>query len=125
MPPLEARITYIFSQTFGTVQGYIVPKSRPSTTKTIQVFFKTLINIFSVLDLKFYAQQKLIELCQANKSFVESYIELSKYAAGWDFNNKALKYYLSYTLSEKLSCQLVSINLKNLTYHQLIQDCQT
>ena len=33
--------------------------------------------------------------------------------------------YLHYALSEELSRQLVSINLKDLTYQQLVQKCQT
>ena len=32
---------------------------------------------------------------------------------------------MRYAPSKKLSCQLVSINLEDLTYHQLVQKCQT
>ena len=47
------------------------------------------------------------------------------YVACSDFNDKVLKCHLRYGLSEKLSCQLVIINLKNLSYYQLVQECQT
>ena len=36
-----------------------------------------------------------------------------------------MKYHLRYALSNKLSRQLVSINLKDLSYQQLVQECQT
>ena len=58
-------------------------------------------------------------------SFVKFYTEFNKYAACSDFNDKTLKCYLRCALSDDFSRQLVIINLKDLTYHQLVQECQT
>ena len=82
-------------------------------------------NAFSDPDLEFHAQCKLIRLRQANRTFVEFFIEFSKYAECSNFNDKALKCHLRCALSEELSRQLVSINLKALSYQQLVQECQT
>ena len=69
--------------------------------------------------------RKLIRLRQANRIFAELYTEFSMYIVGLDLNNKVLKCHLKYELSKELSRQLVSINFKDLTNHQLVQKCQT
>ena len=62
---------------------------------------------------------------QANRTFAKFFTEFSKYAKRSNFNDKALKCHSRCALSEKLSRQLVSINLKDLNYQQLVQECQT
>ena len=57
--------------------------------------------------------------------FAEFYTKFSKYARCSKFNDKALKCHLRYVISEELSHQLVSTNLKDLSYLQLVQKCQT
>ena len=49
----------------------------------------------------------------------------SKYVERSNFKDKALKCHLRCALSEKLLKQLVSINFKDLSYQQLVQECQT
>ena len=49
----------------------------------------------------------------------------NNYVGRFDFNDTALKCHLCCALSEKLLKQLVSINLKGLSYQQLVQECQT
>ena len=56
--------------------------------------------------------------------FAEIFTKFNKYAGRSNFNDKALKYHLRYALSEELSRQLVSINLNDLSYQQLVQECQ-
>ena len=125
MPTLEARIAYTFSRTSGTAQGYIAPKIQAKLYQDWTDVLQDLKNSFSDLDPKFHAQCKLIRLCQANRTFFEFFTEFSKYAGRSNFNDKALKCHLRYALSEELSRQLVSINLKDLNYQQLVQECQT
>ena len=57
--------------------------------------------------------------------FAKFYTKFSKYAGHLEFNDKALKCHLQCAISEELSCQLVSTNLKDLNYLQLVQVCQT
>ena len=87
--------------------------------------FQDLKNAFSDPDSKFHAQCKLIRLRQANKTFAKFLTEFNKYARCPNFNDKALKYHLRYALSKVLSRQLVNINLKDFSYQQLVQECQT
>ena len=114
-PTPEARIAYTFSRTSGTAQGYIAPKIQAKLYQDCTNVFQDLKNAFSNLDPEFHAQCKLIKLHQANRTFVEFFTEFSKYARHADFNDKALRCHLCCALSEELSKQLVSINLKNLT----------
>ena len=125
MPTPEARSTYIFTRTFGTAQGYIASKIQAKYYQDQTDVLQDLKNAFSDLNPEFYVNCKLIKLNRANRFFVEFYTKFSKYVACSDFNDKALKYHLKYALSEKLSRQLVSINLKDLTYYKLVQKCQT
>ena len=87
--------------------------------------FKILKKVFSDPDSEVFAQRKLIGLCQANRTFANFYAEFSKNARQSEFNDKALKCHLPCAISRKLSCQLVSTNLKDLSYLQLVQECQT
>ena len=84
------------------------------------MFFQDLKNIFSDSDPEFYIQRKLIRLRQAKKSFAKFYTKFSKYTIYFNFNDKILKFHLRCALSKKLFRQLVSINLKNFTYHNLV-----
>ena len=125
MPTPEARIAYTFSCTSGTAQGYIAPKIQARLYQDWTDLLQDLKNAFSDPNPEFFAQRKLIGLCQANRTFAEFYTEFSKYARRSEFNDKALKCYLRCAILEELSCQLVSNNLKNLSYLQLVQKCQT
>ena len=124
MPTPETCIAYVFSCTSGTAQGQIGPKIQAKYYQNKTDVIQDFKNLFSDPDLEFYAQHRLIRLRQANKFFAKFSTDFSKYAACSDFNDKALKCHLRCALSEELSCQLVSINLKDLTYHQLVQECQ-
>ena len=64
-------------------------------------------------------------LHQAKRTFAEFYTEFNKYAGCSEFNDKALKCHLQCAISKELSPQLVSTNLKDLSYLQLVQECQT
>ena len=125
MPTPEARIAYTFSRTSGTAQGYIALKIQAKLYQDWTDIFQNLKNAFLDPDPEFHAQCKLIRLRQANRTFVEFFTEFNKYAGCSNFNNKALKYHLRYAFSEELLRQLVSINLKDLSYQQLVQKCQT
>ena len=125
MPMPEAHIAYTFSRTSGTAQGYIAPKIQARLYQDWTDVFQDLKNAFSDPDPEFFAQRKLIGLCQANKTFAKFYTEFNKYAGCSEFNDKALKCHLRCAISEELSCQLVSTNLKDLSYLQLVQKCQT
>ena len=125
MPTPEARIAYTFSRTSGTAQGYIALKIQAKLYQDWTNVFQDLKNAFSDPDPEFHAQCKLIKLCQANRTFVKFFTEFSKYSGRSNFNDKALKCHLRCALSEELSRQLVSINLKDLSYQQLVQECQT
>ena len=125
MPTPEARIAYTFSRTSGTAQGYMAPKIQARLYQDWTEVFQDLKNAFSDPDPEFFAQRKLIGLCQANKTFAEFYTEFSKYTGRSEFNDKALKCHLRCAISEELSRQLVSTNLKDLSYLQLVQKCQT
>ena len=57
--------------------------------------------------------------------FAEFYTKFNKYAGRLEFNDKALKCHLRCAISAELFCQLVSTNPKNLSYLQLVQECQT
>ena len=120
----KARIAYTLSRTSGTAQGYIAPKIQARLYQDWTNVFQDLKNTFSDPDPEFFAQRKLIELRQANKTFAEFYTEFSKYAEHSEFYDKALKCHLRCAISEEFSCQLVSTNLKNLSYLQLVQECQ-
>ena len=121
----EARIAYTFSCTSGTAQGYIAPKIQARLYQNWTDVFQDLKNAFSDPDPEFFAQRKLIGLRQANKTFTEFYTEFSKYIERSEFNDEALKCHLRCAISKELSCQLVSTNLKDLSYLQLVQECQT
>ena len=125
MPMPEARIAYTFSRTSSTAQGYIAPKIQARLYQDWTDVLQDLKNAFSDPDSKFFAQRKLIGLHQAKKKFAEYYTEFSKYAERSELNDKALKCHLQCAISEELSCQLVSTNLKDLSYLQLVQECQT
>ena len=125
MPTPEACIAYTFSRTSGTAQGYIAPKIQAKLYQDWTNVFQDLMKAFSDPDPEFHAQCKLIRLCQANKTFAEFFTEFSKYAGHSNFNDKALKCHLRCALSKELSRQLVSINFKDLSYQQLVQECQT
>ena len=79
MPTLEIQIAYTFSRTSETAQGYIASKIQTKYYPDQIDIFQDLKNTFSNPDLEFYAQHKLIILCQANRSFFELYTKLSKY----------------------------------------------
>ena len=81
-------------------------------------------NTFSDPDPEFLAQRKLITLRQANCSFAKFFTELNQYALHTDFNNKTLKCHLRCAVSEELAKQLVSINLKDISYQKLVEECQ-
>ena len=81
--------------------------------------------LFLYSDPEFYTKHKRIRLQLTTRSFAKFYKEFSKYTAHSDFNNKAIKCYLRDSLSKNLSCQLVSINLKDFIYYQLGQEYQT
>ena len=102
MPTPEARRAYTFSRTSRTAQGYIALKIQAKLYQDWTDVLQNLKNAFSDPDLEFHAQCKLIRLCQANKTFVEFFTEFSKYAGHSNFNDKALKCWLRYALSEKL-----------------------
>ena len=125
MPTSEACIAYTFSRTSGTAQGYIAPKIQAKLYQDWTDVLQNLKNAFSDPDPEFHAQCKLIRLRQANRTFAEFFTKFSKYAGCSNFNDKALKCYLRCALSEELLRQLVSINLKDLSYQQLVQECQT
>ena len=116
MPTPEARIAYTFSRISGIAQGYITPKIPAKLYQDWTDVPQDLKNAFSDPDPEFHAQCKLIRLCQANKIFADIFTEFNKYARRSNFNDKAFKCHLGCTLSEKLSRQLVSINLKDLSY---------
>ena len=125
MPTPEARIAYIFSRTSGTAQGYIAPKIQAKLYQDWTDVLQDLKNAFSDPEPEFHAQCKLIRLRQANRTFAEFFTEFNKYVRHSNFNDKALKCYLRCALSKKLSRQLVSINLKDFSYQQLVLKCQT
>ena len=90
MPTPEARIAYTFSRTSGTAQGYIAPKIQARLYQDWTDVFQDLKNAFSNPNPEFFAQRKLIELRQANKTFAEFYTEFNKYVECLEFNDKAL-----------------------------------
>ena len=124
-PTPEARIAYTFSCTSNIAQGYISPKIQARLYQDWTNVLQDLKNAFSDSDPEFHVQCKLIGLHQANRTFAEFYTKFSKYARRSEFNDKALKCHLQCVISEELSCQLVSTNLKDLSYLQLVQKCQT
>ena len=101
MPTPEARIAYTFSRTSSTAQGYIVPKIQARLYQDWTDVLPDLKNAFFDPDPEFFAQRKLIELCQANKTFAKFYTELSKYAGRSELNDKALKYVTCGVLFQK------------------------
>ena len=125
MPTPEAHIAYTFSRTSGTAQGYIAPKIQAKLYQDWTNVLQDLKNAFSDLDPMFHTKCKLIKLCQANRTFAEFFTKFNKYARCLNFNDKALKCHLRCALSKELSRRLVSINLKDLSYQQLVQQCQT
>ena len=125
MPMPEASNAYTFSRTSGTAQQYIAPKIQARLYQDWTDVLQDLKNAFSDPDLDFFAQHKLIRLCQANRTFTKFYTEFSRYAGRSEFNDKALKCHLRCVISEERSCQLVSTNIKDLSLLQLVQKCQT
>ena len=123
-PTETSWIAYIFSHTTGTAQSYILAKIMAGQYIDWHDIVQDLRNTFSDPDPEFLAQRKLITLRQANCSFAKFFIEFNQYAPRTGFNNKALKYYLRYTVSEELAKQLVSINLKDISYQKLVEECQ-
>ena len=72
------------------------------------------------------SNHKIFQSIISNKrTFAEFFTNFSKYAGRPNFNDVALKCHLRYALCEKLSKQLVSINVKNFIYQQLVQECLT
>ena len=108
----------------GTAQSYISAKITAGQYIDWQNIVQDLQNTFSNPDPEFLAQRKLITLCQANYSFAKFFTEFNQYTPCTDFNNKALKCYLQYTVFEELAKQLVSINLKDISYQKLVEECQ-
>ena len=125
MPTPEARIAYTFSRISGTAQRYITPKIQARLYQDWTDVLQDLKKAFSDADPEFFAQRKLLRLRQANKTFAKFYTEFSKYARRSKFNEKTLKFHLRCAISKELSCQLVSTNLKDLSYLQLVEECQT
>ena len=117
-------IVYVFSHTTGTVQSYISAKITAGQYIDWHNIVQDLRNTFSDPDPEFLAQRKLITFCQANCSFAKFFTEFNQYTPHTDFNNKALKCHLRCTVSEELAKQLVSINLKDISYQKLVEECQ-
>ena len=123
--PMETSwIAYVFSRTTGTAQSYISAKIMAGQYIDWHNIVQDLQNTFSNPDPEFLAQRKLITLCQANHSFAEFFTEFNQYALHTGFNNKALKCHLRCAVSEELAKQLVSINLKDISYQKLVEKCQ-
>ena len=117
-------IVYIFSHMTGTAQSYISAKITAGQYIDWHKIIQDLQNIFSDSDSEFLAQRKLIVLCQANCSFAKFFTESNQYTPHTGFNNKALKCHLQCAVSEELAKQLVSINLKDISYQKLVEECQ-
>ena len=123
-PTETSQIAYVFSRTTGTTQSYISAKITAGQYIDWHNIVQDLQNTFSDPDPEFLAQRKLITLRQANCSFAEFFTEFNQYAPRTGFNNKALKCHLRYAISEELAKQLVSINLKNISYQKLVEEYQ-
>ena len=117
-------IVYFFSHTTGTAQSYISAKITAGQYIDWHNIVQDLQNTFSNPDPEFLAQRKLIVLCQANCSFAKFFTEFNQYAPHTGFNNKALKCHLQCAVSEELAKQLVSINLKDISYQKLVKEYQ-
>ena len=123
--PMEtSRIAYVFSHTTGTAQSYISAKIMAGQYIDWHDIVQDLRNAFSDPDPEFLAQRKLIALRQANRSFAEFFTEFNQYTPRTGFNDKALKCHLQCAVSEELAKQLVSINLKDISYQKLVEECQ-
>ena len=123
-PTETSQIVYIFSCMTGTAQSYISAKITAGQYIDWHNIIQDLWNTFSNPDPEFLAQRKLIALRQANYFFAEFFTEFNQYALHTGFNNKTLKCHLQYTVSEELTKQLVSINLKDISYQKLVEECQ-
>ena len=123
-PTETSQIAYIFSRTTGTVQSYISAKITAGQYIDWHNIIQDLQNTFSNPDPEFLAQRQLITLRQANYSFAKFFTEFNQYTPCTGFKNKVLKYYLQCAVSEKLAKQLVSINLKDISYQKLVEECQ-
>ena len=123
-PTAMSQIAYVFSRTTGTAQSYISPKIMAGQYVNWHNIIQDLRNAFSNPDPKFLAQRKLIALCQANHSFAKFFTEFNHHAPHTSFNDKALKCHLQCAISEELAKQLVSINLKDISYQKLVEECQ-
>ena len=123
-PTEMSRIAYVFSRMTGTAQSYISAKITAGQYVDWHNIVQDLRNAFSNPDPEFLAQRKLIASCQANHSFAEFFTEFNRHAPRTGFNNKALKCHLQCAISEELAKQLVSINLKDISYQKLVEECQ-
>ena len=123
-PTETSQIMYVFSHTTGTAQFYISAKIMAGQYIDWQDIVQDLRNTFSDPDPEFLAQRKLITLCQTNYSFAKFFTEFNQYTLHTDFNTKTLKCHLQYAVSEELAKQLVSINLKDISYQKLVEECQ-
>ena len=119
-----SQIAYVFSHISGITQAYISAKISADQYSNWNQVVQDLCNIFADPDLEFHTQKKLLNICQMNWPFAAFFTDFNWYAPHSDLNDKGLKLLLYVAISEEFAKQLVSFNLKEITYQKFVEECQ-
>ena len=123
-PTEVSKIAYVFSHISGITQAYISAKISANQYSNWNQVVQDLCNTFADPDLEFHAQKKLLNICQTNQLFAAFFTNFNWYTPCSGLNDKSLKFLLYVTISEEFAKQLVSFNLKEITYQKLVKECQ-
>ena len=123
-PTEVSQIAYVFSHTSGTTQTYISAKISADQYSNWNQVVQDLRNTFADPDPEFHAQKKLLNIHQMNWPFAAFFTNFNWYTPHSGLNDKGLKLLLCVAISEELAKQLVSFNLKEITYQKLVKECQ-
>ena len=123
-PTEVSQIAYVFSHISDTAQAYISAKISADQYSNWNQVVQDLRNTFADPDPEFHTQKKLLNIRQINWLFAAFFTNFNQYAPRSDLNDKGLKLLLHITISEELAKQLVSLNLKEITYQKLVKECQ-
>ena len=122
-PTEVSQIAYVFSHTSGITQAYVSAKISADQYSNWNQVVQDLCNTFADPDPEFHAQKKLLNICQTNWPFAAFFTNFNWYTPCSGLNDKGLKLLLCVAISEELAKQLVSFNLKEITYQKLVKEC--
>ena len=123
-PSADSRVFYTYARTTDLAHTQLTARVTQNEFADYTDLLDFLRSVFADPDPTFLAFRKLHALRQANKPFTEFFADFSRYAARSSLPDSALKSFLRMAICDELKRQLVSTNLKDCSYRELVQICQ-